>query len=329
MRYVITAVILLALTGCNPTQSTRPVLYRTITISKNNHLYERSDRRSNRLETLKEGELVSVLVVPGNRWIQVSTSTGKTGWIESRDLLDRSDFEEWEQLAKRVEQMRPQSYAETYTEANLRLRPGRETTKLVKITEMKQLSIYAMAHTVKPGSEPNEATPQVKPAGKTRKKKLEGPTYDTWYLVKTDEGMVGWLYSGLAHMKVPEDLALHSEGKSIVAWHALNFVKNENGDYKPNYLSIEREAGSNRDFDRVRFLYWNLRRRRFEMAYRIQNIQGVLPVESTPLEPGKTGSATFRIRYIKPDNPNTLIVDDYKVDDLKVSLIKSSTEPLH
>lgn len=327
MRYVI-SIILLVLAGCNNIQGTRPVLYKTITISKNNHLYERSDRRSSRLETLKEGEYVDVLAAPGNRWIQVSTSTGKIGWMESRDLLDRSDFEEWEQLAKKVEQMRPQSHAETYTEANLRLRPGRETTKLVKITEMKQLQIYAMAHTVKPRSEPTP--PPVKPAekGKARKKTPDGSTYDTWYLVKTDEGMVGWLYSGLAYMKVPEELALHSEGKSIIAWHALNFVKTENGDYKPNYLSIERDPGSNRDFDRVRFLYWNARRKRFELAHRIQNIQGVLPVESTPLEPGKTGIATFRIRYLKPDTPNTLIVDDYQVDNLKVSLLRSTTQPL-
>lgn len=330
MQYAIIVILLLLLTGCNTIQGTRPVLYKTITISKNNHLYERSDRRSNRLETLKEGEHVNVLAVPGNRWIQVSTSTGLTGWIESRDLLDRSDYEEWEQLAKKVAQMRPQSYAETYTEANLRLRPGRDTTKLIKITEMKALDIYAMAHTVKPGSEPSEATPPVKnnKTGKGKPRKPEGPTYDTWYLVKTSEGMVGWLYAGLAHMKVPEELALHSEGKSIVAWHALNFTKDEKGDYRPNYLSIEREAGSNRDFDRVRFLYWNTRRKRFEMAHRIQNIQGVLPVESTPLEPGKSGIATFRIRYLKTDAPNTLTVDDYQVDNLKVSLLKSSTEPL-
>ncbi|MCS6885322.1 MAG: SH3 domain-containing protein [Blastocatellia bacterium] len=315
----------------------RAVLYKTITISKNNYVYERSDRRSNRIEVLKEGEYVAVIAAPGNRWLQIISPSGRIGWVESRDLLSRSDFEEWQKLAKSVEKMRVQSRAETYVEANLRLRPGRDSTTLIKIPELSEVEIYALAHTVRPGSEATRhqqeqkkqtsKPPPPKPGkpGIMKPKKPEGPSYDTWYLVRTSNGMVGWIYSGLAYLKVPEELALVSEGKTIIAWYAISFVKAENGEYKPNYLSIEREPGSNRDFDRVRLLYWNPRRKRLELAYRIQNIQGVLPVEVTPLEPGHIGTATFRIRHIK--SPGTVVVDDYQINDLKVSLLKSISEP--
>jgi uncharacterized protein YgiM (DUF1202 family) len=320
-------------TGCKSIKSNPEILYQTITISKQTYVHDKASLKSTRLETLREGERVAVLLEPKNKWLQIRTPSGVIGWVESRDALRREYFDEWENLSKKLEGQKPQSKGESADEANLRLRPGRDTVKVYKMNGAKTLDIFAMAHTQRPGSEPKAEKPAKKqtavqvaeksksPSGKRRS--ADSTKYDTWYLVRTSDGVVGWLYSGLVTLHVPEELARYAEGKQIFAWHVLTVSKDDQGEH-PWYLSIEREDDSNQDFDRVRVLYWNVARKRYELAYRIQNIIGVLPVEANRVEPGQQPS--YKIRHLNEENPSQIIIDEYQMTGTQTKKINTSIE---
>jgi hypothetical protein len=336
-RLAIFSLLIVLGMGCKAIQSEPEVLYETITVSKQTYVHEKPQLRSTRLETLKEGERLSVLLEPKNKWLQVRIPSGIIGWIESRDALRREYFDEWDKLSKKLEGQKPQSKGETADEANLRLRPGRDTAKVYKMSGIKSIDIYGMAHTIRPGTEPETAKPATDPkkqiavqaadkskaaAGKKRRSS-DGTKYDTWYLVRTSDGVAGWIYSGLVSIHVPEELARYAEGKQIFAWHSLTVSKDDQGEH-PWYLSIEREDDSNQDFDRVRVLYWNTARKRYELAYRIQNIIGVLPVEANSVEPGQQPS--YKIRRLNEENPSQIIIDEYQMTGTQTKLVNTIIE---
>src|SRR5438477_2177869 len=132
-RLAIFFLLVVAGAGCKAIKRQQQILYETITVSPQTYVRESSTIRSQRLETLKEGERLAVLQEPKNRWLQVRTPSGMIGWIESRDALRREYFEEWDKLSKKLESQKAQSKGETAEEANLRLRPGRDTAKVYKL----------------------------------------------------------------------------------------------------------------------------------------------------------------------------------------------------
>lgn len=339
-RLAILLLSVVALCACDRfnIKSEPSVLYETITISRQTYVYDKAVLRAQRLETLKEGERLQVLLEPKNRWLQVRTPSGMIGWIESRDALRQEYFQEWQQLSKQIEGKTPQTKGDTAEEAYLRLRPGRDTIKVHKLSGSKKVEIFAVAHTEKPpkpgekpvgekaGKSNVKAVDKGKPARPGGKKSGDGPKYDTWYLVRTTDGLVGWLFSGLVTLSIPDELNRYAETKTIIAYHILTVSKDENGQEHPWYLSIEREDGSNQDFDRVRILYWNTKRGRYELAYRIQNIIGVFPVESKRVDPGQSGLPSFKIRRLNQDNLNQIIVDEYQVNGAQTKLVSSTPE---
>ncbi len=345
MRYIAILVFLvLSLsTGCkNINKISEPsVLYKSITLSPQTYIYDQPVSRSQRVETLKEGESIEILQDPKNRWLKVRISSGKTGWVESRDVLRREYIEEWEQLKTRIGKREPQIKGDTLDDAYLRLRPGRDTVKVYKMFGTKTLEIFDVVHTERPGKKLAEqanpantkATPPVQPIETKGKKGKKGKDpgserkFDTWFLARTPEGTVGWIYSGLVDIHIPEELAMLAENKNIVSWKILAHTEAQEGKEHPLYLSIEREPNSNKDFDRVRVLIWNIKRSRYDALIRISDLNGIFPVESTPAANSKS-YPSFKIRYLSKDNPNTIIVDDYEVIGQQVKKVNSATENL-
>lgn len=343
MKYLI-IILLLVLslsTGCSSLSkiSEPEMLFSSITLSPQTYIYERPVARSERIDTLKEGVSIEILQDPKNRWLKVRVPSGKIGWVESRDILRREYLEEWMQLKKRIENRELQMKADTLDDANLRLRPGRDTVKVYKLFGPKTLEVYDVAHTQRPGSKPVEANnttdPKLKavnPNAKKSKKSRRDPNseikYDTWYLVKTPENTVGWIYSGLVDIHVPEELALLSENKVIVSWRILTNTLDLTGKEHPMYLSIEREPNSNKDFDRVRVLYWNNKKSRYDLLYNISGISGIFPIENTQVNDLAIAKPTFKIRYLSEDNPNVIIVDDYEIIGTQAKKVNSTTEAL-
>ncbi|MEW6731716.1 MAG: SH3 domain-containing protein [Acidobacteriota bacterium] len=299
-------------TNCKLSKSDPTPLYKTITTSKQTYIRNSPTRRAKRLEKLSPGIHLLVLQDPKNRWLRVRTPSNTVGWVESRDLLKRKHFEEWQQLSKQIVNSKPQMHGITIESANLRLYPGRDTIKITRLSDSVPLSIFKMAHTI---------------ANTISKKTRSGPVttrFDTWYLVRTTGGMVGWVYARLINIDIPEELVRLSENRAIVAWRILTISIDSEGREHPWYLSIEREEGSNRDFDRVRVLYWNIKRKRYELAYRIKDLIGILPVEANRVDPNQSGYPSFKIYHKKETHQEEILVDEYQLIGSQIKKLSTS-----
>jgi hypothetical protein len=78
---------------------------------------------------------------------------------------------------------------------------------------------------------------------------------------------------------VPLDIAQYAEGQRIVGAFVLNQVRDE-ARQVAQYLVVltENRDGMPFDFNAIRVFTWNLRRHRYETAYRERNLFGVFPV---------------------------------------------------
>jgi len=83
---------------------------------------------------------------------------------------------------------------------------------------------------------------------------------------------------------VPDEIAGYSEGQKIVGAYALTKVYDPEsslpGKMVPEYVSVTNayKDGLPYDFDQVRVFTWNVKKHRYETAYRQRNVEGYLPV---------------------------------------------------
>ena len=90
-----------------------------------------------------------------------------------------------------------------------------------------------------------------------------------------------------------------------MAFFVLNQVAD--GDKKvPQYLVVlsEPKDGLPFDYDQVRIFTWNVKRHRYETAYREHKLNGVLPVTVSQEDFGKEGTLPVFILHVKDDNGN-------------------------
>src|SRR5215472_6698922 len=94
----------------------------------------------------------------------------------------------------------------------------------------------------------------------------------------------------MVDIDVPLDVAQYAEGQRIVADFILNTVS-DGGKQVPQYLLLlnEPKDGEPQDFNQIRVFTWNLKRHRYETAYREHDLFGVLPVEVGSEDFGKDG----------------------------------------
>jgi hypothetical protein len=122
--------------------------------------------------------------------------------------------------------------------------------------------------------------------------------------------------------------AQYAEGQRIVADFVLNTVRDAGKDV-PQYLLLLNEPrdGAPQDFDQLRVFTWNLRRHRYETAYRERNLHGVLPARAgTEDFGGKEGTLpvfTIQVR----DAEGQLSERKYKMNGVMVKRIVTSEPP--
>lgn len=109
---------------------------------------------------------------------------------------------------------------------------------------------------------------------------------DDWWLVRNKQGHVGWVLARMVDMDIPMEIAQYAEGQRIQGSYPLNQVQDEDKTMN-QYLVVMNEPkdGLPYDFNSFRIFTWNLRRHRYETAYRERNVMGFFPV--------KTGTQAF------------------------------------
>lgn len=256
----------------------------------------------NRVGNVKNGERVEVLDRE-KRFARVRTSTGIEGWIEQRFLVDEKTFDGLQKLTADNQNDPVQAPGILRNETNLHITPGRESEHLYQLASGAKVAILKRATAEKqPGTAPPPKAVATRP-GST--KPPAGPVLEDWWLVRDDQGRVGWVLSRMVDVDAPLEIAQYAEGQRFVAFFALDEVPD--GDKKiPQYLCVMTDPhdGSPYDYDQVRVFTWNVHKHRYETAYREHGLEGVLPVTITKQDFDKEGTLPVFVLRVKDDVGN-------------------------
>lgn len=254
----------------------------------------------NRVGTVKNGERVEV-IDREKRFARVRTASGLEGWIEQRFLVDQKTFDGLQKLTEDNHDDPVQAPGILRNDTNLHLTPGRDSEHLYQLALGAKVAILKRDTAEKSG-----VVPTAKPVGS---KGASGPVLEDWYLVRDDQGRVGWVLARMVDVDAPLDIAQYAEGQRFVAFFALNEVPDNDKGVVRNvrqYLCVltDPHDGLPFDFDQIRVFTWNTKKHRYETAYREHGLDGVLPVTVTKEQFDKEGTLPVFILRVKDEAGN-------------------------
>ena len=275
----------------------------------------------NRVGTVKNGDRVEVLERE-KRFSRVRTADGIEGWMEQRYLVDQQTYDGLQKLMQENLNDPVQAPGVLRNETNLHLTPGRETEHLYQLSTGAKVSVLKRATAEKQSASPA-------PTGKSAAKKASsgelhsGPPLEDWWLVRDAQSRVGWVLARMVDLDVPLEVAQYAEGQRFVAVFVLNQVQDPGKDgadkNKDNKVSqylcaiTEPHDGLPYDYDQIRVFTWNVRKHRYETAYREHGLNGVLPVTVTNENFDKEGTLPVFILRVK-DNSGNISERKYKLN---------------
>jgi len=261
----------------------------------------------NRVGTVKNGERVEVLERE-KRFSRVRTAEGVEGWIEQRYLVDQQTYDALQKLTQANLDDPVQAPGVLRNDTNLHVTPGRETEHLYQLSAGARVSILKRATAEK---QPGAAAASAKLASKTSGGKAgSGPLLEDWWLVRDAGNRVGWVLARMVDLDVPLEVAQYAEGQRFVAFFVLNQVqdagKEGTGKEVSQYLCVitEPHDGLPYDYDQIRVFTWNVRKHRYETAYREHGLSGVLPVTVTSENFDKEGTLPVFLLRVKDGSGN-------------------------
>jgi SH3-like domain-containing protein len=289
---------------------------------------------------VKNGERVEVLD-HDRRFVKVRTAGGATGWVEQRYLVGQDVFDQIQKLTADNLNDPVQAQGTTRNDTNLHVEPGRDTDHLYQILSGEKLSLLkrgtaekagaiappprSASRADRPGSSPQNKKPAEPPkplpatdvpephAPATQAPATPAPVKEDWWLVRDSHNRVGWVLARMVDLDVPLDVAQYAEGQRIVAFFVLNQVPD--GDKKvAQYLTVltEPKDGLPFDFNQIRVFTWNVRKHRYETAYR-ERMEGVLPVTVSQENFDKEGVLPVFILRV-PDDKGNVTERKYKLN---------------
>jgi len=257
----------------------------------------------NKVATAKNGDRVQVLDRE-RRFARVRTDSGVEGWVEQRYLVNQQVFDGFQKLAQQEKDSPVEAMATTRNDTNLHVEPGRDTEHLYQLTQGTKVSLFKretaernLPGTAKPTAQTNDTKPM-----------------EDWWLVRDGQGHVGWVLGRMLDLDLPLEVAQYAEGQRIVAYFTLNQVKDA-GKTVAQYLVLmtEPKDGLSFDYNQARVFTWNVRRHRYETAYRERKLNGVLPVTVGHENFGREGELpTFTLRV--RDDSGRVIERKYKMN---------------
>lgn len=296
----------LALGGC--TRVRKAVVSEDVYVTaKQAYLRDRIAAVSNRTGEVTNGEKLQVLGHQ-RRFLKVRTPNGVEGWIEEKLTASQDIADQFDSLKQQHVHDHAVATAVTRDEVYLHLTPGRETMHFFRLPESEPLTLLeraSVAKPVAPGAAANAGRPSaaklpVRDSGSGQKAAAIAesaepagppqPVMEDWWLVRDKAGQTGWIYARMIDVSEPDALARYAEGQRIVGAYVLTYVADPESNIVSNGQPVTRipeyvtvlspfKAGLPYDFDQVRVFIWNVKKHRYETAYREHNIAGYLPVK--------------------------------------------------
>jgi SH3-like domain-containing protein len=265
-------------------------------VAKQTYLRDRVAAVSNRVALVTNGQPLEV-VEHGRRFLKTKTSKGEVGWIEDHMVIDQATYDQFAALQQQHAHDPVVATGVLRDDLYLHVKPGRETDRFYLLPENQKLQLLIRASVPKPAP-PQGILASAHPASGNTKVKNTGvsgsvkgvPAADPpvpmedWWLVRDSHGQVGWMLSRRLDVDVPDEIAGYSEGQKIVGAYVLTKVYDPDSSLPdklvPEYVSVTNayKDGLPYDFDQVRVFTWNVKKHRYETAYRQRNLEGLLPV---------------------------------------------------
>ncbi len=304
----LSAVAAFVATGCSGGASNGPE-YAYLAVSEAS-LRDHVSTIYNKTGVVHNGERLQILErMQNKRFVRVRSPRGEEGWLQERYLADQQTFEEFQRLAEQVKSNPAQATATTEDQVKVHVLPGRKTGYLYLLNEKQKVDLL-QRQTIDRNAPPlqlkdekskdkdSDADSSDDDPPKPNENNGQPSIPEDWWLVRDGQKRVGWVLGRAFYLDVPEDIAQYSEGQRIVASFLLDEV--QDGDKKvPEYLVLftENKDGQPYDFNQARVFTWNVRRHRYETAYRERDLNGVLPVTLGRQDFEKEGNLrTFTLR---------------------------------
>jgi SH3-like domain-containing protein len=253
----------------------------------------------NKVGTVKNGDRLMVLDRQ-KRFVRVRTATGEEGWIEQRYVVSEDIYKGFDKLATDNKNVVSQGKGIARADLNMHLTPGRDAEALYRLAEGEKADILKRATTERPQKEEamKVAPRPDKTGGKVETSEEPPKLYDDWWLVRNNDGHYGWVLARMIDLDIPLEVAQYAEGQRIQGAFILNEV--QDGDKKvPQYLMLlsAPRDGMPFDYNQARVFTWNLKKHRYETAYRERNLVGFFPVKVGTEDFEKEGTLpTFTLR---------------------------------
>jgi uncharacterized protein YgiM (DUF1202 family) len=276
----------------------------------------------NKTGLLVNGQRVEILErARAGRWLRVRNPANEEGWVEERYLTSEQVFSGFQKLQRENSAAPAQAVGITRADLNMHLEPQRDAEHLYQLKEGDKVDVLKRAVSQKP---PVPAL--VASASKSAQAPPE-PISEDWFLVRDQHRRSGWVLARMLDVDVPLEVAQYAEGQRIIADFVLNTV-NDAGKPVPQYLLLLNEPrdGEPQDFNQLRVFTWNLRRHRYETAYRERNLFGVLPATvGTQDFGGKEGKLPVFTVRLRDANGN-LAQREYKMNGVIVRRVLAPDE---
>jgi SH3-like domain-containing protein len=291
---LLTAVVAISFSACRGRKKVLEIGYVSVPQAV---LRDRVAAVYSKVGLVKNGDRVQVLERE-RRFVRVRTDAGLEGWIEQRYLVPQQVYDGFQTLARQEQADPLQATGTTRNDTNIHLEPGRETEHLYQLNQGTKVSLFkrATAEKVLPGV-------VAAPAGNNEAAK--SAIMEDWWLIRDPQGRMGWVLARMIDLDVPLDIAQYAEGQRIVAFFVLDQVTD--GDKKvPQYLVAltEPKDGMPFDYNQIRVFTWNVKRHRYETAYRERNLDGVLPISVSQENFDKEGTLPVFVLRVKDDSGN-------------------------
>jgi SH3-like domain-containing protein len=249
--------------------------------------------------TVKNGEAVQVLG-RDRRFARVRTSTGAEGWIEQRYLVSRQTYDAFQKLAEEARNSLVQATGIAHSQTNIHLQPDRSAEHLYQVDQGAKLAVLKRAT-----SEKSLPAAMAKVTAAKEGQLSAAPPKEDWWFVRDEQGHAGWVLLRMVDVDIPLEIAQYAEGQRLVAAFVLNQVT-DGEKTVPQYLVLftENKDGMPFDFNQIRVFTWNIRRHRYETAYRERNLNGMLPVTVSRDNFGKEGTLPVFVLQVKDDAGN-------------------------
>jgi SH3-like domain-containing protein len=269
----------------------------------------------NKTGVVHNGERLQILErMQNKRFVRVRSPRGEEGWVQERYLADQPTFDEFQHMAEQFRDAPAQATATTEDQVKVHVLPGRKTGYLYLLNEKQKVELL-QRQTIDRNAQPLQIKDD-----KAKEKDTDSDTSDDdqpaksaensgppavledWWLVRDAQKHVGWVLGRALYLDVPQEIAQYSEGQRMVAAFPLDEVRDDDKKV-PEYLVLftENRDGQPFDFNQARVFTWNVRRHRYETAYRERDLNGVLPVTLGRQNFDKEGTLrTFTLR-VKDD----------------------------